>query len=52
MLSTYDDSTVGQTDETQSYVKTTDRHKKPHKKRYRHFPKFNNNINNLKCCHA
>ena len=46
MLSTYDDSTIGQTDGTQSHVKTTDRHKKPHKNRYRDTSTFTNNINN------
>ena len=44
-FSTYD-STVGQTDETQSHVKTTDRHKRPHKNRYRDIIALHNNINN------
>ena len=42
MFSTYDDSTVGETDETQSHVKTTDRQKKPHKNRYRDITAFCN----------
>ena len=39
-FSTYDDSTVGETDGTQSHVKTTDRCKRPHKNRYRDITAF------------